>query len=219
MIDLPDDDLLRYYGARAPEYESIYDRSERQADLSALRRHVAGWAEGRRVLEIACGTGYWTEVMAGVARSVLATDAVEDVLAIAWRRGLPSPRVEFRRADAFALEGVPRRFDALFAGFWISHVAREDLSAHLQSLESRLESGGRLLLLDNRYVPGSSTPVSRRTGSGDTFQRRRLAAGGEYEIRKNFLTEGELRQFVGPRARRVEYREWPHYWAISWVRG
>lgn len=52
--------LTAYYAKRAAQYERIYARPERQAELAALRMRVAGLCAGKKVLEIACGTGYWT---------------------------------------------------------------------------------------------------------------------------------------------------------------
>jgi hypothetical protein len=49
------------------------------------------------------------------------------------------------------------------------------------------------VLLDNLYVPGSSTPISRTDETGDTYQLRALASGETFEVLKNFPTEGLLR--------------------------
>jgi ubiquinone/menaquinone biosynthesis C-methylase UbiE len=121
------DKLADYYARRAPEYERFYDKPERQADLSLLRERVARLFAGRRVLEIACGTGYWTAVMAPEAREVMALDVNEEVLALAREKPLPAGKVEFKLADAFALPDLGRRHDGLFAGFWWSHVPRADI--------------------------------------------------------------------------------------------
>lgn len=52
------DILLEYYRRRAAEYEKVYDKPERQADLRRLRAVVPAYFSQRRVLEVACGTGY-----------------------------------------------------------------------------------------------------------------------------------------------------------------
>ena len=57
-------DLVSYYSRRAAEYERIYRRPERQTDLSTLRQMLSDELRGRDILEIACGTGYWTEWLA-----------------------------------------------------------------------------------------------------------------------------------------------------------
>ena len=41
---------------RAGEYESVYDKPERQPELAELREHTKCFEEDERVLDIACGT-------------------------------------------------------------------------------------------------------------------------------------------------------------------
>jgi demethylmenaquinone methyltransferase/2-methoxy-6-polyprenyl-1,4-benzoquinol methylase len=87
----------------------VYAKAERQADLAHLRRIVAEYFRGSRILEVACGTGYWTAVLSSGATSVVATDAGTEGLEIARAKLLSSgTRVEFRQADAFALAGLGR---------------------------------------------------------------------------------------------------------------
>jgi demethylmenaquinone methyltransferase/2-methoxy-6-polyprenyl-1,4-benzoquinol methylase len=62
-----------YYAARAPAYDSVYMKPERQTDLRAIEQWVASRFVAARVLEIACGTGYWTQFIAPVALQVLAS--------------------------------------------------------------------------------------------------------------------------------------------------
>ena len=53
-------DLVTYYARRAEEYDLVYDKPERQADIGYLIAYLQRAFEGRTVNEIACGTGYWT---------------------------------------------------------------------------------------------------------------------------------------------------------------
>jgi ubiquinone/menaquinone biosynthesis C-methylase UbiE len=213
------EELQRYYASRAPEYDAIYDKPERQEELAALRALVAAFARGRRVLEVACGTGYWTAEMARSAESVLATDVGDEVLAVARERGLPAHLVSFAKADAFRLDLVPGHFDAAFAGFWWSHVPRAALPRFLSELHARLAPSARVMLLDNRYVEGSSTPLSRTDEAGDTHQRRRLADGSTHEVLKNFPAAGEVRRSLETAgARDVEVFETTHFWSATYTR-
>ena len=66
--------MADYYQARAPEFEIVYDKPERQADLATLRSWLAEEARGTTLLEVACGAGYWTGVAAATAKAVVATD-------------------------------------------------------------------------------------------------------------------------------------------------
>jgi SAM-dependent methyltransferase len=213
------DDTETYYARRAAEYEAIYTLPERQDDLRRLRRVVADFGAGQRVLEIACGTGYWTEVVAGVAETVVATDAVEEVLAVARGRRVPRERVRFVRADAFGLDGVAGDFDAAFAGFWWSHVRRTRLREFLAGLHGRLGSGA-VLFFDNRFVAGSSTPISRTDAGGDTYQQRMLEDGTSFEVIKNFPSAAEIRHhLLGAGGRAVQVEELQYYWCATYEVG
>ena len=213
---MPDSRMIDYYSRRAPEYDRIYERPERQRDLGRLRQTVASWLAGRRVLELACGTGWWTDVVAGSARQIVATDVSEEVLAVARGRRLPEERVSFRIADAHDPGSVSGSFDAVLAGFWISHVRRAELPAFLDRVDRRVGDGGRVVLLDNRWVEGSSTPIARTDEAGDTFQIRPLEGGEAHEVRKNFLEEAELRELLRGRASTVDLRLLTHYWALAY---
>ena len=68
-----DSSLQDYYAARAREYERIYARPDRQADLRKLEKLIPDALRARSVLEIACGTGYWTQHLARTAKGVVAT--------------------------------------------------------------------------------------------------------------------------------------------------
>src|SRR5262245_63075842 len=88
-----------YYAARAPEYDRIYQKPERQADLRAISQWVPSKFVGACVLEIACGTGYWTQFIAPVALRIAALDAAPETLEIARSR-VPGSNVEFVVGDA-----------------------------------------------------------------------------------------------------------------------
>ena len=60
--------LERYYSKRAAEYEQIYDKPERQHELEWLRHRIPDALRDRTVLEVACGTGYWTQFIAREAQ-------------------------------------------------------------------------------------------------------------------------------------------------------
>jgi len=76
-------DLHAYYAARAAEYDQVYAKPERQADLATLTGLLRERVRGADLLEIACGTGYWTLRLAEATRSILATDTTEETLALA----------------------------------------------------------------------------------------------------------------------------------------
>jgi len=211
------DALADYYAKRAPEYERIYQKPERQADLRTLRQFVAETFSGRCVLEVACGTGYWTQVIAGTARSVIATDINDEVLAIARAKEIQN--AEFQRCDAFALP-IQGDFDAGFAGFWWSHLTRGQLREFLRAFHRKLKPGSIVVFIDNIFSTGSSTPISRRDAEGNTYQMRRLDDGSTTEVLKNFPTDAEINEVLDGLAEQLVVTRLPYYWhARHLVRG
>jgi demethylmenaquinone methyltransferase/2-methoxy-6-polyprenyl-1,4-benzoquinol methylase len=206
--------LERYYGRRASEYERIYEKPERQSELEWLRKRIPEIFRDRTVLEVACGTGYWTQFIARSARKVHACDINEPVLEIAREKPLPPGRVDFFKADAVTLAGAPTDCDAAFAGFWWSHVKKSELAFFVKNLAVHLQPGARVAILDNTFAPGSSTPISRRDSGGNTYQKRKLANGEEYEVLKNFPTPGELREALGAVAREAHLESLMYYWLL-----
>ena len=209
-------ELVDYYRRRAGEYESIYAKPERQADLAVLRRHIPERMAGRHVLEVACGTGYWSVLVARSAKSLTATDAVQEPMAIARSKDYGGHAVRFELADAYALPSSLGRFDAAMAVFWWSHVPRSRVGAFLASLHARLAPGARVVLMDNRYVDGSSTPLVEHDAEGNSYQLRRLADGSENRVLKNFPSEAQLRADLAPHARSLGYRALEYYWLAEY---
>ncbi|MEN9544646.1 MAG: hypothetical protein RLZZ598_1479 [Pseudomonadota bacterium] len=208
------EDMATYYAQRATYYERVYLKPERQADLRAIAAWLPSQFAGRRVLEVACGTGWWTPHGARDASSWLATDLNPETLSVARRKTLPGS-VEFAQVDAYAFTEIKgHHFDAAFAGCWWSHVPLARLPGWLETLHARLEPGARVVMLDNSFVQTSSTPLTRRDTDGNTYQRRTLDDGSVHEVLKNFPSPEEAFAVLGPRARNAEWVPHEHYWVL-----
>ena len=205
-----------YYAARAPEYDRIYLKPERQPDLRRIEAWLPGVFAGRSVLEIACGTGYWTQFIAPVATRVLALDAAPETLQIArGRAGVAD--VEFVTGDAYALPVRAPGFEGAFAGFWYSHIPKSRIAGFLAGLHRTLAPGARVVFLDNLYVEGNSTPLSERDAEGNTYQLRQLQDGSTHRVLKNYPDEGELRAATQGLARELRLHRWDYYWALEYL--
>jgi len=204
--------MLEYYARRAPEFEAIYDKPERQPELQLLRDWLAAQVGGRQVLELACGTGYWTAVAAGTAASVAACDLSEETLEIARSKNL-GPHVRFAFGDAYAPPSG--NYDCVLACFWWSHVPVSRIAEFVGALAAAAPSGARLLLLDNAFAAGSSTPIARTDAEGNTYQQRRLADGSHHEVLKNFPDRRALDAALAPVCDHIEPEFLRYYWRLS----
>ncbi len=207
--------LVDYYTRRASEYERIYHKPERQKALSSLAEQLRSLLAGHSVLELACGTGYWSAAIAEAASFIMATDASEAVLEIARAKQLSSSRVKFQLGDAW--NPAPGAFTAGLAAFWWSHVAKERIPAFLAGFHRALEPNARVVFADNRYVAGNSTPIHRIDEAGNSYQLRRLENGHEDEILKNFPSRAELLSWVEPHAESAEVTESDYFWCLSYT--
>ncbi len=208
--------LSAYYAARAGEYEQVYGKPERQADLNRLKQLIPSYFFEREVLEIACGTGYWTQFIAPVARKVTAIDINSETLAIARSKGLAAERISFEVADVWRLPPHYQAYTGAFAGFWWSHMRRADRRSFIDSLHRALSPGAIVVVLDNRYVEGSSTPISHVDAEGNSFQCRRLADGTEHTVLKNFPAQAELIADISGAGTAIEYTALDYYWVFKY---
>ena len=195
------DEQLAYYRARAPEYdrwflrEGRYDRGEEataawRRELDEVRAAIAGLdLAGRRVLELASGTGLWTEVLLALGAQVTVVDAAPEMLdALRARVG---DAVDVVVADLFTW--VPMgRYDAVVSCFFMSHVPDERFDRFAWLVDAAMDVGGVVFLLDALREPTSTAADHELPGAGDQTMRRRLDDGSEFTIVKRFRDDATL---------------------------
>ena len=200
-----DDDAVReqvaYYRARAPEYDDwfyrrgAYNRGGRhtrlwRAEVEEVRAALVVARPSGNVLELACGTGLWTQRLVPFANTVTAVDASPEAIAINRGRVAPAT-VDYRVADLFTWE-PDRRYDFVFFGFWLSHVPPSRFIAFWSLLARCLTPGGRVFFADSRYHPDSTAADHLSGDPRLTRSQRRLRDGREFEIVKIFYKPDDL---------------------------
>jgi ubiquinone/menaquinone biosynthesis C-methylase UbiE len=208
------DRMKAYYRQRAAEYDQFYQVPEFQDDLAQLEQWLTENVRGRSVLEIAAGTGHWTKVAARVAKSVMATDANTETLAIAKRRRLGS-HVTFLTSDAYDLPTFDQRFEVGMAHLWWSHVPRERRQEFLAGFVSRLKPRAAVLMLEQRFQKSFSIPCARRDARGNRYELRRLASGKMFEVVKNYPSPAQLEMDFTSFCTTIRVMKLKHFWALS----
>lgn len=208
-------EMHAYYAARAPYYDAVYLKPERQEDIALLRNHLPERLQGREVLEVACGTGYWTQHIAPCARRMVATDGTAEPLEFACLRP-GTEAVTFGLADAYDLPEELGQFNAAFAGLWFSHVPVQARRAFLHSLHRRLSPGARVLFIDNSTVQLQDFPIAQTDAEGNTYQHRPLRDGSVHRVLKNFPTEAELRALIRPVASACTFEPLDNFWLLEY---
>jgi len=209
MNDHPTDAVLTeqidYYEARAAEYDEWIDRKghydrgpEANArwtlELEQVRQRLANANLTGDVLELAPGTGNWTEIAARSATTLTAIDAsaamIAENRARLTRSGL-ADRVTYLQADLFAWQ-PDRHYDGIVMGFFLSHVPDDLLDGFLATLAVALKPGGRLFFVDSRHTSTSSRPDSPYPDADDPLTVRHLNDGRAFTIYKLFRNPANL---------------------------
>jgi ubiquinone/menaquinone biosynthesis C-methylase UbiE len=196
-------DQVAFYRARAPNYDDwwqrrgAYDRgAEMAAEWDGQLRQVEGdlraFSVGGDVLELAGGTGWWTERLARSADRLTVIDSSPEALEINRARTRRAD-IEYVVANLFAW--VPdKRYDVVFFSFWLSHVPRQRFRAFWSMVRSCLSPGGRVFLIDNHDDPipaaGIKDPYVLRYQPDRHV--RRLDDGREYNVVKVMYEPDEL---------------------------
>jgi SAM-dependent methyltransferase len=211
---------IEYYRARASEYDEWFLRRGRYdrgpaanadwfAEVARVRAALDEFHPEGDVLELACGTGLWTEQLVAGARRITAVDASPETLALNRER-LHSPAVRYIQADLFTWR-PEERFDSVFFGFWLSHVPPARFEAFWRMVAGALKPGGRVFFVDSKYDPTSTARDHRLGDPGDGSVVRRLNDGREFRIVKIFYQADVLSSRLRDLGWATRVRETPQY--------
>jgi demethylmenaquinone methyltransferase/2-methoxy-6-polyprenyl-1,4-benzoquinol methylase len=195
-----DDDLVAYYEARAPEYDDWYLRRGRyshgpvhdaawNAELDAAGRWLDALPIRGEVVELAAGTGWWSPLLAEKGDLTLYDAAPAPLDKARERLVAHGLRAHLHVRDAWA--PPDRQVDALFAGFWLSHVPRGRLDEFLAVARAWLRPGGTFAFIDS--LPDAQSGAADHPTPRDDGSVRRLSDGREFRIVKVYYTPDELR--------------------------
>ncbi|MGH2479333.1 MAG: class I SAM-dependent methyltransferase [Ktedonobacteraceae bacterium] len=189
------DEMRTYYRERANEYDEWfyrqgrYDRGAQSnalwfAEADKVFNALARFDMQGELLELAPGTGIWTERLLKTASSITALDASNEMIAIS-RAKVNSERVTYEQADLFSWQ-PSRLYDGIFFGFWLSHVPLERLDTFLAMLAAALRPCGKIFFVDGRREPTSTASNHQLPGVGEQLMTRKLNDGRAFEIVKNY---------------------------------
>ena len=196
------DEQLAYYRARAAEYDRWWLREGRfdrgaaanarwREEIAELKAALEAVRPGGDILELACGTGIWTQALVGADRRVTAVDAAPEVLAINRARLAGHP-VRYVEADLFSWDPPAAACDLCVFTFWLSHVPAERFAGFWQRVGRALRPGGRAFFIDSARTERSTAADHVLPDGEETTMTRRLDDGREFQIVKRFHEPAEL---------------------------
>jgi len=213
---------IEYYRARAQEYDEwfyrqgYYDwgpafKQRWGQEVQVVREQLHRSAGGAHILEMACGTGIWTQELVKIGGQVTALDASPEMIAVNQAK-LGSEQVTYRQTNLFQWQ-PQRQYDMVFFGFWLSHVPAERLSAFLRTVGRALKPKGRLFFVDSRQP---ETARRKRTVQiDDSRQSRALNDGRRFEIVKIYYNPRQLTETLRRHGFDIEVQATPNYFIYA----
>lgn len=194
-------EMKEYYRARAGEYDEWFHRQGRYdrgpevkarwfAEVDEIFAALDACSLTGDVLELAPGTGIWTERLVRTAATVTAVDASPEMIEIN-RAKVFNDRVTYVLADLFSWR-PERVYDAVCFGFWLSHVPLERLDGFLRGVATMLRPGGKMFFADNRREASSMAADHHLPEPGSQIMVRTLNNGQNFQIVKNFYEPADL---------------------------
>lgn len=194
-------DQRSFYRARSPEYDQWWQRlgrydhgpddtAEWDRQIQLVARAVERFGPVGDVLELAGGTGWWSQRLAQTAKSLTVLDSSRETLRINRER-VDRPDVAYVVADIFGWR-PNRRYDTVFFSFWLSHVPQRLFEDFWALVDACLRPGGQAFLIDNRRDPTRAAQDPYVIDEADDVQRRRLNDGSEHRVVKVFYEPDEL---------------------------
>jgi ubiquinone/menaquinone biosynthesis C-methylase UbiE len=192
-----------YYRERAGEYDDWWFRRGRYdhgpepnarwfSDVAKAHAALEHFKPTGDVVELACGTGLWTERLLGDVTSVTAIDGSPEMLELCRTR-VADPRVRYVQADLFAWE-PERTHDACFFSFWLSHVPEERFQEFWAKVRRAVRPEGRVFFIDSLRHDLASAVDHELPEPENPVMLRRLADGRGYHIVKRFYEPQALQQ-------------------------
>ncbi len=185
---------IRYYCDRAPEYDQWFFRQGRYdrgaahreqwfAEILEIESALFSIDPSGDILELACGTGLWTQRLASVANHLTAVDASPEVIELN-RQKIQSQSVEYIVADLFNWTPT-QKFDFIFFGFWLSHVPMEKFNDFWQMVKLALKPNGQVFFVDSLFDP-TSPAINHAQLHQQGYAERKLNDGRIYQVVKIF---------------------------------
>lgn len=212
---------IGYYKARAVEYDDWYLRQGRYdygkswntkwfTEVQELKAILKQFNPQGKVLELACGTGWWTEELIRYADSITAVDAVSEVIEIN-RRKLHSSKVEYLQADIFNFHPKSHYYDVVFFSFWISHIPEEKFIDFWQMVSLGLKPTGRVFFIDNLQSEKAIMSGRPLQKTEVTVSIRELKDSSKFKVIKIFYLPKDLKQKLKSTGWEVSVGTTPNY--------
>jgi 2-polyprenyl-3-methyl-5-hydroxy-6-metoxy-1,4-benzoquinol methylase len=217
---------IAYYRARANEYDEWFYRQGRYDrgkefnqlwfdEVAVVKNNLKAIGKVNTILELACGTGIWTQELIDLGEEITAIDASRETIAINQAK-VNFSKVTYQQLDLFSWQ-PSQQYDLVFFAFWLSHVPPDRLDEFFDKVYRSVRSPGQVFLIDSRFSETSSAKNHFFRDEKEIYQKRKLNDGREFQIVKIYYQPEELKEKLERVGFKVELLVTDNY--FIWVKG
>ena len=194
---------IAYYRARAGEYDEWFYRTGRYDhgeelnqnwfnEVAVVKNALHQVKPVTNILELACGTGIWTQELLRIGQKITAIDASDEMIEIN-RLKLGALNVDYRQLDLFSWE-PDQEYDFVYFSFWLSHVPPTLLDSFLTKVYNSVRPEGQVFIVDSRFSPTSTAKNHTLQDNKKIYQTRKLNDGQNFKVVKIFYQHDVLQK-------------------------
>jgi len=195
-------DLKSTYNKIAEDWDN--DHTHDEWWKLGLEKFVALLKPGSSVLDVGCGSGVKSEILAKKGMTVTGIDFSEKMLEIAKRR---APNGDFQLVDLYDLSAFNKKFDGIFAQAVLLHIPKKDIEKVIHSLKEKLNPGGYF------YV----AVKERRLDEKEEEIVKENDYGYEYERFFSYFTVTKMKKYFLDVGLEIVYQDTVHSGRRNWI--
>jgi len=215
-------EMNAYYSRRATWHDRYMNYTSNAAMEKLLAPVISlfeDYVRNRHVLEIACGTGNWTQVLAKRARQVTATDVSGEAIEIARRKNADIENVAYEIIDAYKIDELASEYEVAFAADFFSHIPVSMIAPFLEKVHRKIKKNGRVIFLDTMYLKELDEEGFFFDDEGNRINPRTLPDGSRFQVVKNYPDENRFKQMLDGIKNDIDYYENKELkrWLATWT--
>lgn len=201
---------MEYYDERASEYDQVYSGKgpafpnplSYKRDVLEIQ-NIASQFGRNRLIDIACGTGFWLPLYSQNCTEITLLDQSEKMLVQSRKRAKNECILEkcnFIQGNFFDVNLKPDSFDSAIIGFLLSHLDNEFTKRFFSKLNEILCLHSEILIIDSAW---SDERQIYREKEGE--QHRKLNDGREFTIFKKYFERDEFGLLLKKNGYRIKH--------------
>lgn len=193
-------EMIDYYERRAPwhdQYMSYSGIENMERLFKSVIDKIEFYISQKNIIEIACGTGNWTQILAHKAKHVFAVDSSPKSLDLAKSKIQSFNNIILEIADAYNIEKINTKYDVAFTADFFSHIPKKMIGRFLDGIKGVLNPEGWCIILEmNNKEEFYDFFDCFVDDNDDLINTRQLPDGRITEVVKNFYSENDLKEIL-----------------------